>query len=358
MERTDRVIRVLVVDDSAYVRKVVTQMLSRSPFIEVVGTAHDGKEALELVERLRPDVVTLDLIMPNMDGVAFLKEQMARRPLPVVVVSIASESGELALQALDAGAIDFIQKPTALATERIFEISNELIEKVKAAASVPVSRLPMALAGPEAIPAVELPPAPVRPKAGAIDAVVIGISTGGPQALKLVIPQLPADFPAAIAMVLHMPVGYTELYAQRLNELSRLKVVEAREGEAMAPGKALLAPAGRHLTLRREADGTVVAHLDARPFDTLHRPSVDVLFKSAAEVYGPRLLGIVMTGMGMDGKEGAAWIKARGGLIFTEAEETCVVYGMPRAVKEAGLSDRTVPLYSMAQAIMETVVTT
>jgi len=348
----DRIIRVLVVDDSAYVRKVVTQMLSRSPFIEVVGTAHNGREALELTEKLQPDVVTLDLIMPNMDGIAFLKEQMARRPLPVVVVSIASESGDLALQALDAGAIDFIQKPTALATERIFEMSDELIEKVKTAASVPVSRLP---AAPVAPPAPELPPPAPKPRVGAIEAVVIGLSTGGPQALKLLIPRLPADFPAAIAMVLHMPVGYTEMYAQRLDELSRLKVVEAREGDAMAPGKALLAPAGRHLTLRREADGSVVAHLDARPFDTPHRPSVDVLFKSAAEVYGPRLLGIVMTGMGMDGKEGAAWIKARGGIVFTEAEETCVVYGMPRAVKEAGLSDRSVPLYGMVQAILETV---
>jgi two-component system chemotaxis response regulator CheB len=341
----DRVLRVLIVDDSAYVRKVVRQMLSRSPFIEVVGAAHDGEEALELVERLQPDVVTLDLIMPNMDGVTFLQRQMAKRPVPVVVVSIASESGELALAALDAGAIDFIQKPTALATEKVFEIADELIEKVKAAADVPLARLAPMAAPP---PPVTMP----RAKNGPIDIVVIGISTGGPQALKLFIPALPADFPVPVAIVLHMPVGYTEMYAQKLAEVSRLKVSEAREGDVLRPGLALLAPAGRHLTLRREADGAVVTHLDARPFDTLHRPSADVLFRSAAEVYGERVLGVVMTGMGADGRDGAAWIKARGGLIFTEAEETCVVYGMPRSVVEAGLSDRSVPLYDIAQAIM------
>lgn len=343
----DRIIRVLVVDDSAYVRKVVRQMLSRSPFIEVVGIAHDGAEALELVEQLRPDVVTLDLIMPRMDGLAFLQAQMARRPLPVVVCSIASESGEMALKALELGAVDFVQKPTALATERIFEISDDLIETVKTAAQIsPRSLTPIA---PQETPA----PPPARQRA--VDAVVIGISTGGPQALRYLIPQFPADFPAPIAMVLHMPVGYTEMYAAKLNEISRLHVQEAHEGDVMRPGTALLAPAGRHLNLVRNADNEVIAHLDARPFDTPHRPAVDVLFRSAAEVYGGRLLGVVMTGMGNDGLQGAAWIKAQGGMVFTEAEESCVVYGMPRSVAEAGLSDRVVPLERMAQAIMEMV---
>ncbi|MCX6033011.1 MAG: chemotaxis response regulator protein-glutamate methylesterase [Chloroflexi bacterium] len=344
----DRVVRVLIVDDSAYVRKVVRQMLSRSPFIEVVGTARDGVEALEMVELLQPDVVTLDLIMPQMDGITFLQQQMARRPVPVVVVSIASESGDMALRALDAGAIDFVQKPTALATEKIFEISDELISKVKTAAGVQMTRVPPP-------PAAALPLAPSKPRISQADVLVIGISTGGPQALKLVIPQLPADFPIPVAIVLHMPVGYTEMYAQKLDEISRIEVHEAHEGDLLRPGAALLAPAGRHLTFRREADGSVVAHLDARPFDTPHRPAVDVLFRSAADIFGARVLGVVMTGMGADGKEGAAWIKAQGGTIFTEAEETCVVYGMPRSVDEAGLSDRSVPLYDMARAIMETV---
>lgn len=346
----DRIIRVLVVDDSAYVRKVVRQMLSRSPFIEVVGVAHDGIEALELVEELKPDVVTLDLIMPRMDGLGFLQAQMARRPLPVIICSIASESGEMALKALELGAIDFIQKPTALATERVFEISDDLIEKVKTAAQI-------ALRGktPGAAQVAQPVALDTAARQHVADAVVLGISTGGPQALRYLIPQIPADFPAPIAMVLHMPVGYTEMYAAKLNDISRIQVSEAHEGDVMRPGIALLAPAGRHLSLTRNAEGEVVAHLDARPFDTPHRPAVDVLFRSAADVYHNRLLGVVMTGMGSDGMQGAAWIKAQGGLVFTEAEESCVVYGMPRSVVEAGLSDRAVPLDRMAQAIMETV---
>lgn len=346
----DRVLRVLVVDDSAYVRKVIKQMLSRSPFIEVVGAARDGKEALEMVEQLQPNVVTCDLIMPVMDGVGFVREQMARRPIPIVIVSIANDGSELALTALDAGAVDFIQKPTALATEKIFEVSDELIEKVKTAAGVKVARLQTSLARE---PAASLPL--VLPRVGLFDVVVLGISTGGPQALKYLIPQIPADFPVPLVMVMHMPVGYTEMYAQKPDEISHLKVSEAREGDIVKPGVVLLAPAGRHLTLLRQANGTMVAHLDARPFDTPHRPSVDALFQSAAEVFGSRTLGVVMTGMGSDGKQGAAWIKSQGGMVFTEAEQSCVVYGMPLSVVEAGLSDKSVPHEKMAQSIIEVV---
>jgi two-component system chemotaxis response regulator CheB len=351
----DRVLKVLVVDDSAYVRKVVKQMLSRSPFLEVVGTARDGREALELVQQLDPDVVTCDLIMPELDGVGFVREQMARRPLPIIIMSIASETGEAALTALDAGAVDFVQKPTALATEKIFEVSDELIEKVKAAARIPMARVRVARPAPAT--AAAAPPAPDAPFARKelADVVVIGISTGGPQALKQLIPQLPADFPAPVAMVMHMPVGYTEMYARKLDELSPLEVREAREGDVLRAGLALLAPAGRHLSFRRRANGEVVAHLDSKPFETPHRPAVDVLFQSAAEVYGQRVLGVVMTGMGSDGRAGAAWIKAQGGLVYTESEETCVVYGMPSSVVEAGLSDRSVPLDRMALAIREAV---
>jgi two-component system chemotaxis response regulator CheB len=201
----DRVLRVLVVDDSAYVRKVLRQILGRSPFIDVVGAAHDGAEALEMVEQLRPDVVTTDLMMPVMDGVEFVRTQMARRPIPILVVSIASESGELVLAALEAGAIDVVRKPTALATEKIFEITDELVAKVKSAAGTPLGPAPRA--------AVSQPPAllPVArpPHTSRIDLIAIGISTGGPQGLKQVIPLLAADFPIPVAIVLHMPVGYT-----------------------------------------------------------------------------------------------------------------------------------------------------
>lgn len=342
-------VRVLIVDDSAYVRKVVGQMLSRSPFIDVVGVARDGAEALDLVEQLKPDVVACDLNMPVLDGVGFVTAQMARRPLPIIIISIAAGAGAQVLAALDAGAIDFVQKPTALATEKLMEIADELIEKVKSGARASVRQ--QAPPGPVPTPTLAWPQTSAR---GTVDIVVMGISTGGPQGLKVVIPQLPKDFPVPIVMVMHMPVGYTEMYARSLNELSALTVTEARDAEMLLPGTAYLAPAGRHLSFRRKGPA-VMTHLDVRPLDTPHRPSVDVLFQSAAEVFDSRVLGVVMTGMGSDGREGAAWIKARGGAIFAESEESCVVYGMPRSVVEAGLSDRVFSLELMARAIMERV---
>ena len=338
-------VRVLVVDDSAYIRKVVKEMLSSSPAIDVVGTARDGQEALEQVERLRPDVVTCDLIMPVLDGVEFIERQMSASPVPIIIVSIAAESSERVLSGLDAGAIDFVQKPTALATDKVFDVAEDLVAKVLAAAQAPIGRLRPVRAE------VALPITPTFLDRYSV--VVIGVSTGGPQGLKAVIPRLPADFPVPVAIVMHMPIGYTEAYAQRLDETSSLTVAEAREGEELRAGVVLIAPAGRHLTFCRDGDGRVVTRLDVRPLDTPHRPSVDVLFQSAAEVYGGRVLAVVMTGMGADGREGAAWVKARGGAVLTEAEETCIVYGMPRSVVEAGLSDEAVPLDGLTTAILE-----
>lgn len=340
-----RHIRVLVVDDSAYIRKVVKEMLERSPEIEVVGTARDGDEALEQCERLRPDVVTCDLIMPGVDGIEFIRRQMAKRPVPIVIVSIAAESSERVLSGLDAGAIDFVQKPTALATEKVFDVAEDLLAKVMAAARAPMTRIPIA--------SVDAPLPTASPFQNRYSVVVIGVSTGGPQGLKALVPRLPRDFPVPVAIVLHMPIGYTEAYAKRLDDISALDVVEARDGDAVRPGVVLIAPAGRHLTFHRGGDDTVVTRLDVRPLDTPHRPSIDVLFQSAAECYGERVLGLVMTGMGVDGREGAAWIKARGGAVLTESEETCVVYGMPRAVVEAGLSDEAIPLDRLAASILE-----
>ncbi|HUR55858.1 MAG TPA: chemotaxis-specific protein-glutamate methyltransferase CheB [Gemmataceae bacterium] len=342
----NQLVRVLVVDDSAYVRKVIREMLSRSPFLDVVGVARDGEEALEMVELLRPDVVTLDLNMPRSDGLDFLRKQMARRPLPVIVVSVASDSGELVMQALDAGAVDVVQKPTALATDKVFEIAADLVAKVKAAAT---ARLPT---GPDPQPAPPPALAAAALQARRTDVLVIGVSTGGPQALKRVIPQLPADFPIPVVVVLHMPVGYTELFARSLGAVSRLPVAEAVDGAVLRPGAVLIAQAGYHLSLARRPDRQVAARLSLQPLDTPHRPAVDVLFRSAAEGYGERTLAVVLTGMGSDGTDGAAWVKAQGGRVFSEAEETCVVYGMPRSVAEAGLSDRSIPLDRMAEAIL------
>ena len=342
----DRVLRVLVVDDSAYVRKVVKQMLLRSPFIDVVGTARDGDEALEMVDRLKPDVVTSDLIMPGTGGLEFIRRQMAIQPVPIVVVSIAADERENVLSALDAGALDFVQKPTALASEKILDIADDLIAKVKAAGAARVT-------WPRSKPALAGMTMPGGSLLSPWDLIVIGVSTGGPQALKAVIPRLPADFPVPVAVVMHMPSGYTEAYARRLDETSALRVVEAEDGHEVRQGLVLIAPAGRHLTFRRSPDGRVQTKLGITPFDTPYRPSVDVLFRSAADVYGDRVLALVMTGMGDDGREGAAWIKARGGAVFTEAEESCVVYGMPRSIVEAGLSDQSVPLDRITDAIVE-----
>ncbi|MBA4016838.1 MAG: chemotaxis response regulator protein-glutamate methylesterase [Pirellula sp.] len=340
------IIRVIVVDDSAFVRKTMRQMLSRSPFIEVVATARDGAEALELVEQLKPDVVTLDLTMPGTDGLAFLRTQMQRRPLPVIVVSMIAKSDEQVLEAFELGALDVIQKPTGLATDKVLEIADELVSKVKACAATKLS----VIAAPLEITPEQ--PFPGSRSKRSTDIVVLGISTGGPQALKFLVPLLPADFPVPLVIVLHMPLGYTELFARSLNDVCSLEVREAREGDRPRPGTVYLAPAGHHLSFVRAQDGEVEMHLDLRPFDSPHRPSVDVLFRSASEIYGSRSLGVVMTGMGSDGTEGAAWIKAQGGRIIAEAEESCIVYGMPRSIVEAGLCDLTVPLGKMASSIL------
>lgn len=336
------VVRVLVVDDSAFVRKTMRQILEASPFVEVVGTASDGLDALEKVAELTPDVITLDLIMPHLDGIGFLRKLMSWRPTPTVIVSIASEDGEQALAALDAGAVDIVQKPTALASDRLLEIGSELVSKIKVAATAHPTRVHEASIQPQA---------PRVFQASAFDVLVIGASTGGPQALREFIPRLPADLPVPVAIVLHMPVGYTQLYAERLNGVSRLEVREAREGDTLVPGRVLLAQAGRHLRFARSGS-VVTAHLDTKPLDTLHRPSVDVLFASAGEVYGHRTLGLIFTGMGSDGTAGARRIREAGGTILAEAEESCVVYGMPRAAAEAGMVNQLVPLNEMSEAVL------
>jgi two-component system chemotaxis response regulator CheB len=285
--------------------------------------------------------------MPELDGVGFVRKQMARKPIPILILTASPQDAALVLDALEAGAVDFIQKPTSLATDDLLFMREELVQKVKDAALAP----PQALLSPRQPTPQKEAPAPSSRSAANVDIVVLGISTGGPQALRYLIPQIPADFPVPLAMVLHIPVGYTALFAEKLNEISQLPVKEAYEGCPVLPGQVLLAQAGRHLSFKRNSAGQVMVQLSTLPNDKPHRPSVDVLFQSAAEVYGGRVLGVVMTGMGDDGKQGAAWIKARGGTILTEAEKSCVIYGMPRSVVEAGLSDEAIPLESMTEEI-------
>jgi two-component system chemotaxis response regulator CheB len=252
---------------------------------------------------------------------------------------------EHVLEALEAGAVDLIRKPTALATDDLRQIREELCSKVKAAAEARTHVMPVPVTSKETS---ARQPAPGKSR---VDIVVLGVSTGGPQALRYLVPEFAADFPVPLVMVLHIPVGYTAPFAEKLSDVSRLPVREAYEGCIVQAGEALLAPAGRHLTFRRMPTGAVVVHLSLQPADKPHRPSVDVLFKSAAETYGSRVLGVVLTGMGNDGTEGAAWIKAQGGIVLTESEESCIIYGMPRSVVESKLSDGAVPLVSMAKEI-------
>jgi two-component system chemotaxis response regulator CheB len=329
---------VLVVDDSAFARKVLRQVLSAAPDITVVDTARDGLDALEKIAALRPDVVTLDLVMPHLDGLGVLRS-LAGAPSPrVVVVSSAGEESELAVSALQAGAVELVHKPTALATDRLYELGAELVAKVRTAAQA-VVRPAM-----EGQPVEKREPRVERAPAGQM--VVVGTSTGGPAALTRLLRTLPADFPAPLALALHIPAGYTEALARRLDSQSALEVVEAEDGMELHPGRAVLARAGMHLRVERSGE-RAVARLDRLPLQSPHHPSVDVLFESAAADWGAATVGIVLTGMGDDGLAGARAIRAAGGKMLTEAPESCVVYGMPRVVVEAGLSNGRASLEEM-----------
>jgi two-component system chemotaxis response regulator CheB len=336
-------IRVLVVDDSAFARKVLRQVLSGAPGIVVVETARDGLDALEKIAELKPDVVTLDLVMPHLDGLGVLRSLAGAGSPRVVVVSSAGEESELAVTALQSGAVELVHKPTALATDRLYELGAELVAKVRTAAG-----------------AVVRPSGPVQPVVKPVPRsapshgprlVVVGTSTGGPAALTRLMASLPADFPAPLALALHIPAGYTEALAKRLNLNSALEVVEAENGVELRPGRAVLARAGLHLRVARDGE-KLVGWLDRVPLQTAHHPSVDVLFQSAAAGWGAGAVGVVLTGMGDDGLEGARAIRAAGGHVLTESAESCVVYGMPRVVVEAGLSDASAPLEQMA-ALLE-----
>lgn len=336
----DPAIRVLVVDDSAFARKVLREALSASPGIEVVGTARDGLEALEKIAELSPDVVTLDLVMPNLDGLGVLRALPSSGSPRVVVVSVSDADSERGVEALQSGAVQVVHKPTALATDRLYELSDELVRAVLGAAQ--------ARASPPAVPAERRLESSGHTRTGI---VVLGTSTGGPQALTRLLTALPADFPVPMAVVLHIPVGYTEPMARRLDGACAVEVREAAEGLELRPGRVILARAGVHLKLAQH-DRSMVARLDGSPASSPHRPAVDVLFASAAAEYGPSALGVVLTGMGDDGLAGARAIRARGGRLLTESESSCIVYGMPRAVHEAGLAEAEAPLDEMAALIL------
>lgn len=341
-------VRVLVVDDSAFARKVVREVLSSDAGIEVVDIARDGLEALEKIQELQPDVVSLDLVMPGLDGLGVLAALAAMpRPPRVVVVSTSDAQSELGLKVLEAGAVDLVHKPTALATERLYDMGAELQRKVRAAAAARPRRF---------APAPEPAPASARLSAAAPAArlVVIGASTGGPPAVTRLLSALPSDFSVPIAIAVHLPGEYTQAFAQRLDQVSKLHVVVAEDGAKLERGQVVIARGGLHLRITLRA-GLLVARLEAEPLASPYRPSVDVLFASAAHAVGRDALAVVLTGMGDDGLAGSRAVKAAGGVVLTESEESCVVYGMPRVVAEAGLSDAQAPIERMAAAIVSRV---
>jgi two-component system chemotaxis response regulator CheB len=333
-------IRVLVVDDSAFARKVLRDLLGASPDIEVVGTARDGLEALEKIAELKPDVMTLDLVMPNLDGLGVLDSLPAENAPRVIVVSVSDAETELGAAALQAGALDIVRKPTALATQQLYELRDELLRKVRLAA---VARAPRPAQVP--LPAGRAPSVPRH------QIIVLGTSTGGPQAITRLLGALPGDLPMPLLIALHIPEGYTQALAARLDTLSALEVREADAGMVPRAGLVILARGGAHLELVSSAEGVQVA-LDHRLGAAAHAPSVDRLFESAAAIYGDRTLGVVLTGMGDDGLKGARAIHRAGGTVLTESELSCVVYGMPRSVKEAGYSSGEASLELMAGEIV------
>jgi two-component system chemotaxis response regulator CheB len=338
-------VRVLVVDDSALMRKLIPQILQTDSSIQVVGTAMDGNFGLKKIEETKPQVVTLDLDMPGMGGLDMLKEIMARHRLPVIVVSSHSTQGaSVTLQALSMGAFDFVAKPSDVSAN-MPEIARELIAKIKAA--VHSKRVRMAL--PLESTKDHFKTAPDS-HTRASRVVAIGISTGGPQALQYLLPQLPKNFPGTILIVQHMPEGFTEMFSRRLEEICSITVKEAQSGDLLLAGRALICPGNRHMKVRRLAMGDV-AVLSDEPRVNGHRPSVDVLFKSVAEEFGEKSIAVIMTGMGEDGAQGLGLVRTAGGMTIAQSEESCVVYGMPKAAIERGYAVRVVPLDALANTL-------
>ena len=341
-------IRVLVVDDSALMRKLIPAILARDPSIEVVGTAMDGAFALKKIEELHPDVVTLDLEMPRMDGMETLRLIMRRAPLPVILFSTHSTEGAYStMKALALGAVDFIAKPADAAAGHLETIADQLIDKIKVAKRAVGRKLPPAIVAIDSPSQKKGTRSPLPPNR----VVAIGISTGGPHALQFVLSQIPADFPASIVVVQHMPEGFTEMFARRLDECSALEVQEAKSGDLLLAGRVLICPGNRHLMVRRMSRGDLAVLSDAPPVNG-HRPSVDVLFHSVAQEFALTAVGVLMTGMGEDGAEGLGAIKAAGGMTVAQSEESCVVGGMPRAAIVKGYALKIVPLDGLGAFIL------
>ncbi len=341
-------VRVLVVDDSALMRKLIPQILERDSSIHVVGTAMDGQYALKKIEELRPHVISLDLEMPRMDGMETLRAIMREQPMPVIVVSAHTTQGATAtFKALSLGAFDFVAKPKNALSADMDAIAAELISKIKVASETKVPKWQ-----PET-PVLRRAKRPGIKRVPTRKVVAIGISTGGPNALQYVLSQLPPDFPASIVVVQHMPEGFTELFARRLDECCAIDVKEANSGDLLLGGRALICPGDRHMRVRKMPLGNIVVLSDEEKVSG-HRPSVDVLFRSVAQEFGRDAVAVIMTGMGEDGADALGAVRDAGGLTIAQDEESCVVYGMPRAAVERGTAMRVVPLDALANTLVAT----
>ena len=349
-------IKVLVVDDSAVVRQVMVEVLKRAPDIEVIGTASDPLFAMQRMHSDWPDVITLDVEMPRMDGITFLKKLMAERPTPVVICSSLTEKGaETTMQALAAGAMSIITKPKLGVKQFLQDASNDLVSAVRAAAQANLRRMVLpvtaSLKPPPKLTADAVAPTPLGAMAQTTERIVaIGTSTGGTLALEALLTQLPRVCPGMV-IVQHMPEKFTAAFAERLNSLCQLEVLEAKDGDRVIPGRALIAPGGRHMQLKRSGAQYVVEVADG-PLVNRHKPSVDVLFRSVARFAGKNALGIIMTGMGDDGARGMKEMYDAGAFTIAQDEATCVVYGMPKEAVKLGGVHLSMPLGNLPGEIL------
>lgn len=360
-------IRVLIVDDSAFMRKVIDDLLSADPEIEVVDRAKNGLECIKKVKELKPDVVTLDIEMPVMNGLEALEQLMKNHPLPVVMLSsLTREGAEATIRALELGAFDFVAKPSGPISLDIHKVADKILERVKAAASAKtrISRIRLAAASlppqPKATPSMLEAKAPSKPSMmkGAYSSklVAIGTSTGGPKALQTVLSGLPASFDASIVIVQHMPPGFTKSLAQRLDTLCAIRVVEAEDGQVLESGTAYIAPGGYHMEIAPYTGNRLQVRLNKDEPRNGHRPSVDTLFESIGDLAQVEKWVVIMTGMGNDGTKGLKQIKEKGQAVSViEDESSCVVFGMPRAAIQAGLADKVVPLDKIAETLVRLV---
>lgn len=349
-EPKDSRVRILIVDDSAFMRAALSRLIASDPDLSVVGSACSGMEALQQLPSLDPDVITLDMRMPGLDGLETLRRIMAEFPRPVILVSsLTLKDAEITLNALEAGAFDYVPKQLSSTSLDIHHLRDDLITKIKAAGESQHSRRQQSGLSQKPLQSGPMLGREIVDSTTSI--VAIGTSTGGPKALQEILPALPADLPVPILIVQHMPLGFTAPFAERLNSLCKVSVCEAKDGESVQAGVVYVAPAGSHMTVERGVSRTAIC-LSSHPENQLHTPSVDVMMQSVATAFRSTAMGIIMTGMGSDGAEGIKAIHRDGGFTLGQDEQTCAVYGMPRACAGMGILDRIVPLWEIPHEIV------